>query len=64
MVVGADAKNQLSKFGHVAYQIKDNEAYKSMLANILPLHTPSTPGVGVKMSFFFFSESSQVHIIS
>ena len=25
---------------HVAYQIKGNEAYNNMLANILPLHTP------------------------
>ena len=35
--------------------------YNDMLANILPLHLPFTPGVGSKGHvFFFFSESSRV----
>ena len=49
-----------SEHGHAVYQIKGNEKYNNMLANILPLHTPSTPGVGSKSLLFFFSESSHV----
>ena len=48
-------KSTFSEFGHVAYQIKRNEAYNNMLVNILP-----QPLVGVKRSFFIFSESSNV----
>ena len=33
-----------SEYGHVAYQIKGNEAYNYMLANVLPIHTSLTPG--------------------
>ena len=41
------------KYGHVVIcQIKGNEAYNNML-NILPLHTPFTPGVGSKGHFVF-----------
>ena len=43
------AKNLLfTECGHVAYQIKGNEMYVNIQANILTLHTPSTPGVGSK----------------
>ena len=34
-------------------------SYVPMHENVLPLHTPLTPG-GVKRPFFFFSESSHV----
>ena len=46
-------KLTFSEYGHVAYQIKGNETYNNTLANILPLHSPLTPGVGVKRSIFF-----------
>ena len=48
-----------SEYGQVAYQIKENEAYNYMLANVLPLHTSLTPG-GSKGLFFFFPVSSHV----
>ena len=53
-------KLTFSEYGHVAYQIKGNEAYNNMLVNILLLHLPLIPGVGSKGVFFFFSESSHV----
>ena len=37
-------KNNFSEHGHVAYQIKGKEAYNYVLANVLPFHTPLTPG--------------------
>ena len=42
------------------FKIKGNEAYNNMLANTLTLHTPLTPGDGVKKSICFFFESSHV----
>ena len=33
---GADAKIKLSEYGHVAYQIKAEDAGSNMVANILP----------------------------
>ena len=53
--------NQFSEYGHVAYQIKGNEAYNNKLVNCLPLHTPLTPG-GIQKVILFFSESSHVAI--
>ena len=53
----ANIKSTFSEYGHVAYQMKGNEAYNNML-NSLPVHTPLTPGVGSKGQFVFFSESS------
>ena len=41
-------KINFSEYGHVAYQIKGNEAYTNMLANSLLIHVPLTPGVGSK----------------
>ena len=38
--------NFFSKYGHVVYQIKENESYNNMLVNILPLHTPLAPEMG------------------
>ena len=40
------------EYGHVAHQIKWDEAHNNMLANILPLHTPLTPGVELKVNFY------------
>ena len=53
----ANIKSTLSEYGPIAYQIKRNEAYINMLANILPLHIPL--GWGQKV-ILFFSESSPV----
>ena len=36
----------VSEYVHVAYQIKGNEANNIMLANIMLLNLPLTPGVG------------------
>ena len=46
--------------GQVAYQIKGNEVYNNMLANILTLHKSLTPVVGSKGQLFCFSESSHI----
>ena len=43
-----------SEHDHVAYQIKGNDECSNMQANILSLHTPSTPGVGSKVNTFLF----------
>ena len=40
-------KSTFSEYGHVAYQIKEKEAYNNML-NILSLHTPLTLPQGSK----------------
>ena len=53
-------KLTFSEYGHVAYQIKGIAAYNNILANILLLHLPLTPGVGSKVLIVFFSESSHV----
>ena len=42
------------EYGHVAYHIKGNDSYSKMVANILPLDTPLTPGVGSKGQTLFF----------
>ena len=50
------AKNLLfSECCHVAYQIKENEMYGNIQANILGLRTPSTPGMASKGQTFFSS---------
>ena len=46
-------KLTFSEYGHVAYQIKGNEAYNYMLANDKPLDRSLTPG-GSKVIFFLF----------
>ena len=51
----AEAKIKLlSEYGHVAYQIKADDAGSNMVANILPTDTPSTQGVGSKSQTIFF----------
>ena len=58
---GAEAKIKFfSEYGHVAYQIKADDAGNNMVANILPTDTPSTQGVGLKGQTIYFSESSHV----
>ena len=47
-------KSSFLEYGHVAYQIKVNEAYNNMLANISPLHKALTPGVESKGNFFLY----------
>ena len=49
-----------SEYGHVAYQIKADNAGSNMVANILPTDTPWTQGVGSKGQTIYFSESSHV----
>ena len=46
----------------VAYQIKGNDAYSNMVANILPAYTPSTPVVGSKGQYIFFWKIVMLHI--
>ena len=53
-------KLTFSEYGHVAYQIKAEDAGSNMVTNILPTDTPSTQGVGSKGQTMFFSESSHV----
>ena len=61
---GVGSKGQTIYFcesTHVAYQIKGNWAQSTMKANMLYLRTPTTPGGGVKRSYyFFFSKSGHV----
>ena len=52
--MGPRPKLNLSKYGHVAYQIKADDAGSNMVANILsPRHTID-PGGGVKRSNYIF----------
>ena len=50
----------IPEYGHVAYQIKENDTYNNTQENSLPLHTPSTPGMG--SNGYFFSESTYNHV--
>ena len=59
--MGPRGQNQVfSEYGHVAYQIKADDAGNNMVANMLPADTPSTQGVGSKGQTIYFSESSHV----
>ena len=49
-----------SEYGHVAYQIRADDAGSNMVANILSTDTPSTQGVGSKGQTISFSESCHV----
>ena len=55
---GVESKGQTISFsesGHVAYQIKADDAGSNMVANILPTDTPSTQGMGSKgQNYIFF----------
>ena len=48
---------KFSEYGHVAYQIKGNNAGSKMVVNNLPKDTSSTPGVGSKDDFVFRNKS-------
>ena len=65
-VTWAYIKSTFSEYDHVAYQIKGNEAYNNMLANILLLHLVSIYNIflgGVKrLICFFFLEVVMLHI--
>ena len=53
---GVGSKGQTIYFcesSHVAYQIKGNWSQSTMKANMLSLHTPTTPGVGSKVIHHF-----------
>ena len=51
-----------SGYGHVAYQIKAEDAGSNMEANILPTDTPSTQGVGSKGQLYIFLKVVMLHI--
>ena len=62
---GVGSKGQtiyICESSHVAYQIQGNRAYSTMKANILSLHTPTTPGLGSKGHIFSFLKVAMLHI--
>ena len=52
--------NFFSEYGHVAHQIKADDAGSTIVATLLPTDTLSTQGVGSKCQTISFSESSHV----
>ena len=56
---GAEAKIE---YGHVAYQIKADDAGSNMVANIFPTDTPLTQGVGLKVKPYIFLKVVMLHI--
>ena len=56
--MGRDQNLTFSEYGHVAYQIKGNDACSNMVANNLPVDTPSLWGV-IKA---FFLKVVMLHI--
>ena len=57
---GLGQKHTFSEYGHVAYQIKGDDAGSNMVANILPTDPPLTQRVGSKGHSMYFSKSSHV----
>ena len=52
---GAETNIKLfTVYGHVAYQIKADDAASNMIANILPTDTPSTQWMGSKGQLYLF----------
>ena len=51
---GQGQNKTFSEYGHVAYQIKADDACSKMVANILSTDTPWTPGLGSKGQTIFF----------
>ena len=51
--VGSNGQNIFSESSHIAYLINRIETYDNMQANILPFHTPLTPGWDLKVVTFF-----------
>ena len=60
--VGPRPKLKLSEYGHVAYQIKADNAGSNMVANILPTDTPLTQGVDQKVKLYIFLKVVMLHI--
>ena len=58
--MGPRPKLSFLEYGHIAYQIKADNACSNMIANILPTDSPLTQGVGSKDQTIFFCESSHV----
>ena len=51
-----------SESGHVAYQIKADDAGSNMVANILPTDTPLIRGWGQKVKLYIFLKVVMLHI--
>ena len=51
-----------SEYGHVAYQIKADDAGNIMVANSLPTDTPSTQGMGQKVKIYIFLKVVMLYI--
>ena len=62
MGLGRSQNYTLSEYGHVAYQIKADDASSNMVANILPRDTPiqGVRSKGQRVKRYVFSESSHV----
>ena len=60
--MGPRPKLNFSEYGHVAYQIKADDAYSNLEANILPSDTPSTLGVGSKGQTICFLKVVMLYI--
>ena len=58
--MGPRPKLSFLEYGHIAYQIKADNACSNMIANFLPTDSPLTQGVGSKDQTIFFGESSHV----
>ena len=54
--------NFLSEHGPFVYQMKGNDECSNMQSDILSLHAPSTPGVGVRVRTCFFLKVFILHI--
>ena len=60
---GSGQNSTFSEYGHVAYQIKGNEACINMVANILPVYPLSRPwGWGQMVIFQLFQNMVMLHI--
>ena len=65
MDLGGGARGQIffsSEYGHVAYQIKADNAGNNMVANILPTDTPRPRGWGQKVKLYIFLKVVMLHI--
>ena len=60
--MGLRPKLTFSEYGHVAYQIKADDAGSNMVANILPTDAPSTQGWGQKVKLYLFLKVVMLHI--
>ena len=51
---GPRPKLNFSEYGHVAYQIKADDAGSNIVANTLPTDAPLTQGWGQKVKLYIF----------